>query len=336
MTVARYARRFSHVPHALFALLHHPGGLPLATLAAQVGVSEKELREELLTFFAADATGGTERLQRDVCLEFTTAEGDDDIDPADADVVRLLSPNPLGELGLQYLPAAEFGRLLRAALEVRALEPDNADLGAAIERLTASLLGGAEAAPPEGGEVAAVLREAARTSHRVRLRYTRTWHPGVVDRVIEPYRVLTTRRGFECDAGPLDEDGAIRSYLVTGISEVEVLDETFERPDDVADRLERARRAVTVSVVVPHRSSWVVEQLAERVRVVRSDDDDLQLEADVLPPVADRVGLMLVVAGPDAFVTDPAGLTAAGRDTARALLEHHGLTDRGRAADGPG
>jgi len=39
--------------------------------------------------------------------------------------------------------------------------------------------------------------------------------------------------------------------------------------------------------------------------------------------VRHRVGLVLLVAGPDAFVTEPADLRDAGRNLARELLAHH-------------
>jgi proteasome accessory factor C len=76
--------------------------------------------------------------------------------------------------------------------------------------------------------------------------------------------------------------------------------------------------------VVPRELFWAVERFAERVSVSRADED-LEVVADVLPPLADRVGLVLVVAGPDAFVVEPADLADAGAQTARRLLAHHRL-----------
>lgn len=228
------------MPRALEALSHHPGGLPIGTLAAQLGVPAAGLREELLSFFAADAVGGAGQLQRDVSLEFTTAEGDDDIDPADADVVRLLTSRPLDELGLAWVPAAEVGRLLTVALALAATEPDDTALAGAIDRLAEVALLGAEHAPPSGGGPAALLRTAVQEQRRVRLVYARSWLPGVVERVVEPYRVVSTARGFEWIRSRRD-DGSIRTYLVSGIASCELLEERFERPDDLADVLARTR-----------------------------------------------------------------------------------------------
>jgi len=136
--------------------------------------------------------------------------------------------------------------------------------------------------------------------------------------------VVSTRRGFEVDAGPPDSEGDIRTFLVSGIRGIDVLEDTFERPADVDALVERSRRTTRVHVVVPRDLLWVVSRFAERTTVVRADDD-LAVEAEVLPPVADRVGLMLTIAGPDAFVVSPASLADAGARTAARLLEHHGL-----------
>ena len=322
--VAGYARRFARVPQALSVLLHHPQGLALSTLAAEVGVPEDELRQELIAFFRADAAaGGDTILARDVGLEFLSADGDD-VEPALAGVVRLDTEAPLAELGLQYVTAETLGPLYRTALDLAELEPDNVALREAIAVLESTVLAGVEGEASYGGEVAADLRRAAGERRRVRLRYTRAWHPGVVERVVEPYRVVSTRRGFECDAGPVDERG-IRTYLVSGIVSHEVLAETFERPADVADLIATARALVDVTLVVPHDGRWAVDLLAERVAVLESDDDDACVTASVLPPVEDRVGLMLLLAGPAAFVTEPDALASSGARLARRLLDHHGL-----------
>jgi hypothetical protein len=44
----------------------------------------------------------------------------------------------------------------------------------------------------------------------------------------------------------------------------------------------------------------------------------------VLPPLPQRVGLMMLLAGPDAYLDDPT-LDGHRADLARELLEHHGL-----------
>ena len=57
--------------------------------------------------------------------------------------------------------------------------------------------------------------------------------------------------------------------------------------------------------------------------VVDDDEESVKLRADLLPPVEQRLGLLLLCCGPDAFVMAPPALMAAGEAMARLLLEHH-------------
>jgi proteasome accessory factor C len=324
MPAARYAQRVEHLARMFGILQHHPDGLTLADLAAELGADVDELREDLVVFMNRDLPVELDwALVDGVGLEFVGAHGEQ-TESRDASRVRLTSAAPLAELGLAYLRADVLGPLVRAATDLLAVEPGNAALGSALERLTATLMAGVDTTHPYGGQAAAALRRAAQAHHKVRVEYWRAWQPGVSSRVIEPYRVVSTRRGFEVDAGPLDQAGALRTFLVSGIRSWQVLDETFEPPADVAARIAASRATTPVRLVVPRELSWVVDRFAERVTVTRADDD-LELVADMLPPVADRVGLLLAVAGPNAFVVGPADLTDAGARTARRLLTHHGL-----------
>jgi proteasome accessory factor C len=66
---------------------------------------------------------------------------------------------------------------------------------------------------------------------------------GVVEHVIKPYRFVNTHRGWEVDAGVVGRDEYVPTFLLSGIRELAVLDETFERPADVneASEVERLR-----------------------------------------------------------------------------------------------
>jgi proteasome accessory factor C len=331
---AGYAVRVDRLARVFGILLHHPDGLPLADLAAEVAVPVQDLRADLGVFMNRDLPVDLDwAVVRDVGLEFVGPQGEE-VESRDAERVRLTSNTPLAELGLEYLSADRLGPLYHAACDLLAVEPDNEVLAQALERLTTTLLEGVDGADPVGGEVAAELRAAARASRRVRIVYWRAWQPGVSEREIEPYRVVGTRRGFEVDAGPLDAQGDIRTFLVSGIRSVQVLDETFEPPADVQQRIAAARRTVAVRLVVPRERAWVVERFAESVAVAQADED-LELVAAVLPPVVERVGLMLTLAGPHAFVVDPHELADAGARTARMLLAHHGLDDVTEAETAP-
>ena len=59
-----------------------------------------------------------------------------------------------------------------------------------------------------------------------------------------------------------------------------------------------AQRATTaVRMVLPHGSRWAADMYAETVTVLRADEDDAEVELALLPPLADRVGMLLLAAG---------------------------------------
>ena len=212
-------------------------------------------------------------------------------------------------------------------MDLLALEPENGILREALAAFEAAL---EPADTPVGGQwgadVAQDLHRAAEEHRRVRITYVRQWSPGNSDRVIDPYRVVRTRRGWEVDAGPADERAAVRTYLVSGITSHQVLPDTFTAPADLGALLTANRAARSVGLVVPQSARWVVERYAESWTVRDDDESDVGLDADLLPPVAQRLGLLLLCAGPDAFVTTPTELAGAGQDMAALLLAHHQRT----------
>lgn len=323
---ARYAERFALLPALLAILELHPDGLPLDELATELGTDVESLREVVVAYYGLDLVSlGDYRLP---VVEFVGGEGDDQEDPSTAPMLRVASSDPERELGVDYLSAHQLATLLTAGQELLALEPDNDELRGAVEALQANLLpvdGGD--APQWGAETARVLREAAAAGRRVRITYDRAWHPGRSERVVEPYRVVHTRRGWEVDAGPPDEGGALRTFLVSGIRSAEVLPSVFEPPADLDSLLAAQRAAVHVELVVPQARRWVVERLAESVRVLDDDEESVKVEASLLEPVAWRVGLVLLVCGDEAFVMRPPRLSDAGVDLARTLLAHHTSAD---------
>jgi proteasome accessory factor C len=61
----------------------------------------------------------------------------------------------------------------------------------------------------------------------------------------------------------------------------------------------------------------------ESAELLAEDEDSVKLRAHLLRPVKQRLGLLLIAAGPDAFVVSPRELSDAARDLARDLLAHH-------------
>jgi predicted DNA-binding transcriptional regulator YafY len=318
--VSRYAERVASLSLALTVLELHPSGLPLAQLAAELGITTDALRETLLAYYVVDVA---ERADFKLpVIEFVGSDGDDD--PASAEIVRVVSPDPERELGVKHLSAEQLGALHAAGRDLLALEPENHVLRSAMQAFETSLWPvEASGRADVGAEIAADLNRAAQQHLRVRIVYARAWQPGESDRIIEPYRVLRTRRGWEVDAGPVDGAGRIRTYLVSGIREISVLNETFERPEDVDGLIATQRTSASVELVVPQAGRWAVERFAEAVKLLDDDEESVKIRAALLPPVDQRVGLILISCGPDAFVTTPQDVLDAGASVALTLLNHH-------------
>ncbi|WP_408898626.1 helix-turn-helix transcriptional regulator [Nocardioides sp. R1-1] len=327
-TTPRYVLRTARLPEVFARLAASPDGLALEDLASEFGTSVAELREDLLAFYTADI-GGEWLLSRPEVLEFLGPDGDTE-DPGTAEVVRLVAESPI-DLGVEYVDAGELARVYAAAQALLEIEPDNGELAEALDVLARTMFGdaapdapGAAAAPGAGrSEHLPALRRAHGERRLVRIVYSRAWEPGVTEREIEPWRLVQTRRGWEVDAGPVDAAGRIRTYLLSNIRSVEVLDREFTLPGDV-DHLLAVQRATTrVRVLLPQESRWVADFYAEQVSFVHDDEQDVVVDLDLLPPVEDRVGRLLLTAGPTATVLDPPSLDSAGVVLAEELLLHH-------------
>lgn len=323
----QFVRRFARLPAILSLLERHPDGLSIPQVALAMDAPVDEVREDLLAFYTADVTPDQLfGLTRREIIDFLSPAGEV-VDPNEAEVVRLTDPRPTEELGVEYVDAADLALLYTSARDLQALEPDDPDLAGAVEVLRGALLGPQRHTSTTGDrtadELARTLQEATRAHQRVEITYSRAWRLGVSTRVIEPYRLLRTRRGWEVDAGPLHEDGSIRSFLLSNVRSATVLDETFEVPlgADEAVRLNRATQ--TVRVRLPQRARWVADRFAEGVVVVDDDEDVVTLDLALLPPLQHRLGLLLVVAGPEASAVSPPELTQAGAEVAAELLAHH-------------
>jgi proteasome accessory factor C len=318
--VARFAERIASLSNALTILELHPAGLPLAQLATELDTTTESLRQTLLAYYVADvAQQAGFRLP---VIEFVGGDGDDD--PARAEVVRVVSPDPERELGVEHLTAEQLSALHAAGNDLLVLEPDNDVLRSALGAFETSLWPVASSDGADfGDDIAPELNRASQEHRRVRIVYARAWYPGTAERIVEPYRVLRTRRGWEVDAGPADEAGRIRTFLVSGIRELSLLDDTFERPANVDDLVAAQRSAVDVELVVPQTGRWAVERFAESVTLLQDDEESVKVRAAFLPPVEQRVGLILISCGPTAFVMSPPGQMNAGANVAWQLLDHH-------------
>jgi proteasome accessory factor C len=328
ITPPGYARRFVRVARALAILGEYPQGIRLSKLAVQLGTTEDELREEIRAYHAADVNqlaGG----HHEPVIEFVAGPGigpeTDDVSADHTPYVRLCDVRSPSGVGAQFLSFGQLAAMAAAGQRLLAEEPDNDVLAAALTVVADSLLAGAAPSGAAWPEVAArKIRQAGAERCRVRVVYAMPWKADTAERVIEPYRVIRTRRGWEVDAAVVGRDGAIATFQASGILALEVLRERFRRPPDIDHRIERHRRTAPVELVVPYDARWLVELHAESVDVLDDDEDQLRVRAHLVPPVGPRLGLVLLAAGSHAYVTDPANLRGAGREFARALLAHHG------------
>lgn len=322
----KYVQRIARLPRVFELLAAHPSGLPVVALASRLDVPPDELRQDLLAFFTADL-GGLLGMSRPAALEFVGPDGEDE-EPTTAEIVRIVDERSGDELGVEYVDASSLALIYTAARALLDIDPSDRDLAGAVGVLTETMFGTPLAetvrepwhGPLEG------LQDAVRDRRQVRIVYSRSWTPGVMERVIDPYRLVQTRRGWEVDAGPPDPDGRLRTFLLSNIRSATVLSSEFTQPSDLEARLGAQRSTTTVRVRLPHAARWAADFYAERVRVVGEGEVSFTADLDMLPPVDGRVGLLLLAAGLDAAVLEPASLVAAGPARAAELLAHHRTT----------
>ncbi|HEU0042681.1 MAG TPA: WYL domain-containing protein [Jiangellaceae bacterium] len=323
-----YVERIQRITQALGLLTLHPDGLPISRLAEMLDVDEKVLRQSLLAYYRADIDPKYgEIAYRQVRIGFFGPRGDEDVEPAEAEIVRAFVAQPATEVGVTYASIGELAQIYKAGRDLLTDEPDNAVLESALTTLSKTTLAGLE--PPQSywvSDLPAMLRAAIDSRRRVRITYVPVWRSSAArDYVLEPHRLISTRRGWEVDAGVEGRDGRVRvlSFLLSGVRSAEPLDDTFERPPDVDAQIAENRRERPVDLLVPQNARWAVDRLAESVDVLQEDEDSVNLRANLLPPVGERLALIMLIAGPAAFVVAPPDLVDAGSDHARLLLAHH-------------
>ena len=319
--------RYRQIITEVVALVEEQGGpLTVGELSCALHVPPAEIFRQVRAYdvdIAADQLALNDTRPE----VFIIPSGDED-HHADCDLCQVgLSGTPSRDLlGVERFDAAVLGPLYRAASELSARDPDNRVLAEALEKLRAAFLPGLRPISPFRAEVVAQLGQAIGAGRRVRIRYSRAWEPGVYERVVDPYRVEWTRRGAELDAGPIQADGTIRTYLVSRIESLTVLDDTFERPVDADERCAAGRRTTTVTGVVPSDRLWVVERAAESTEVLEREGDMVRFAAELLPPVHWRAGRMIVVAGGRTRIDGSEALASAA-EIAERIWHHHDLGD---------
>ena len=348
--MAIYGDRVAGLPRMLQVLYYHPRGMRFADLAAEVGQPEADVRETLRVYYLTDlAYYLPDLVARPEVLEFFGRDefrgpelddpgehdaeedpGEHHGDPLTAPMVRLVANDPGTELGIAYTSASELARLYRLAYDASLLDPENEVLASAVHKLHAGLLPSLRIVRPEPWDRLSDVQAAIENRRRLRLVYALQREPVIEDIVVDPYWLIRTHRGWELDAGidhdvsgtGLDVDG-IRTFIVSNVRELDVLDETFVPPADLAQVIKDFRVETAVVLDVPHDARWAVDKYAERVELIEDRVDAARLRVHLLQPVRLRVGLMLVVGGPSARVLEPSELADAGRKPAQRMLKRY-------------
>jgi proteasome accessory factor C len=166
------------------------------------------------------------------------------------------------------------------------------------------------------------LHSAVAQHRRVRLDYYSYSRDERTSREVDPHAVFAHRGAWYLRGHCLLAKGS-RLFRVDRISDVDLLEQTFEPPDEIDDGVfEPTPQVPRVTIRLPAAARWVVETFP--VEEVQEHDDG---RLDVRLAVSARPWLerLLVRLGPAAQVidADDPELRSVGRDTARRLLARY-------------
>ncbi len=221
MATPKFVERVARLPEVLGVLAAYPDGLPLQDLAEQFGVAPDVLREDLVTFMDAESWGWVHDIFRPPVLEFQ-----------DDDRVRVVHDTPAATLGVEHLSAGDLATIYTAGLALLDAGRGDEHLADALAVISETMYGepASQPAPAEWNRLLPLLQQAQAEQRRVDIVYSRAWRIGVLERTIDPLRLQQTKRGWEVDAGPLDAEGRLRTFLLSNIRSADVRAESFEPP----------------------------------------------------------------------------------------------------------
>lgn len=309
----------AYIPE-IVELIRREGSLTVAEVARILGIDADEVRRQV-NAYAVEAESESLRPMLPVAVYIEPVRDHDAA--SDDDLVAIQGDPHRDLLGIDRFDASVYGPLYEAAVDLAIREPHNEALHSANRKLLELFLDGVRPAEAFRATIVADAQRAVSLRRKVRITYSRAWEPGVVERVVEPYRVTRTGRGYEIDAGPLI-DGRLRTYLVSRIRSFEELPEEFAMPAGVEDLIASDRTTSPVTGYVTHTAMWAVRKWSESYELGDSDDDGAQFVAHLLPPVSWRAALMKIDAGDDLDLDQLTHDEEAAR-IARRLLAHHDL-----------
>lgn len=324
MPTPRYLQRLARLPEIVNFLSGFEGGLSLRRLAAEFDVDVETLREDLVTYLDLESWGWSHDIFRRPAIEFVQPEADYTTDGSGGTMVRVVQGRGPG-LGAEHLSAGDLALIYTAGMALLDVDDSNTDLAEALGVISETMYGapGTQPQPAGWNQVLRPLQQGQEERRRVSIEYSRTWRPGVSERVIEPLRLVQTHRGWEVDAGPVGPEGNLRTFILSNVRSAELLDETFEPPAGVESLLERQRRTITVRMELSQDARWAADMYAEQVTVVEQDESTLVADLELLAPVGDRVGLIILASGPETRVLSPNHVLPEAIGIIEELLRHH-------------
>ena len=223
------------------------------------------------------------------------------------------------------LTPAEGLHLLGAALATEGSGAGSPALRSAAEKLTAALIPGGEGAvvvePPDEPEAHDTLVAAIRDRTRVELTYRSLREDTDTVRVVEPWQAFADLGSWYLDAHD-HRSGQYRRFRIDRIRGVRVLDETFERPDELPDTTAAYQPGaddIRVVLELAPSARWVGEYYP--VTVLADTADTLTVEFLAAgPAVAVRLLLRL---GPAARLVEGEGVAEALAESRRTLLARY-------------
>lgn len=348
---AKYADRLAKSAEALQVLTLHPDGLSIDDLAKVLGMDVYDTRQNLASYhdgqFLVDESGVSPLLlareapppnwdgisRDDWFFDHEAPDMESGVWVAlDRDIS---ATDPFGVM----LEVSQIVELLICADHLMAQEPENEDLRSAIDVLRVKWVPEMSTAGQTfpTSPTLPLIRRAIVEQRKLRFTYSREWEPGTSTRVVDPYVLRHTHLGYELDAGPVADNGRIRTYLVRNISDPQLLDETFEEPRDKDRLIRRNRQTVTFRIVIPEDANPSFEALTADIEVPpkrTTRAPGAEVLVTLQQPFEDRLAMLMFRLGPGAILVEDIALmnrsefadyrTATARK-ARELLTHHGL-----------
>ncbi|MCB9373060.1 MAG: WYL domain-containing protein [Microthrixaceae bacterium] len=305
MTRPSVAERLPRVL-AVLAYLHQEGSASVAELAARFGCTVEWMRRELQLLALCgvppyDALGAID----------VFVDGDQVGTGRLPHFVR--SPHRLSRAeGLAVLAAGE-SLLASGLFDVGPLDEALDALAGAlgIDRADVEVV---VDAPPWRD----ALRDAADRSETVELTYYTLWRDEVGDHRVDPLRVALVAGAWYLDAWDHRAD-EVRKYRVSRVQDVRPTGARFDRPVvlDEPRAFVAPAAAREVRLALPASAAWAAEVYPAEV-VARHDDGGVELLLQVVGTT--WLERLLLRAGPDARVLEPAELTDLPARAARRLL----------------